>query len=354
MAMIRAPIDPVDMATCRQAIRTGSYSFHAASRLLPAAIRDSALALYAFCRAADDAVDEGGGDARAAVQNLAARLDAVYAGRPRNATADRAFAAVVAAHDLPRALPMALIEGFAWDAAGRSYDDFAALCDYGARVAASVGAMMAVLMGVRGADALARACDLGLAMQLTNIARDIGTDARLGRCYLPREWLDGVGLTAQDIQRAAQRPDLPPDPRIAALGQRLLDQADALYLRAEAGIPALPLRARPAIFAARHIYAGIGGAVARAPGAALHIRAHTHIGQKLGWLALALARSAATPLLPLPAQLYTAPHPSCAFLVQAAADPARPLGRIDAVLASLLALKTKDDRIPLGQRGGLA
>lgn len=351
--MKAAHIDPVDLAICRDAIRTGSYSFHAASRLLPEKVRDAALALYAFCRLADDAVDEGGDQVRA-VLTLRDRLDLVYEGRPVNAAADRAFAAVVAAHDMPRALPDALLEGFAWDAAGRSYDDFDQLCAYGARVAASVGAMMCVLMGVRGADALARACDLGLAMQLTNIARDIGTDARLGRCYLPRDWLDNLGLHPADILAAAQVPDAAPDPRIAAVTKDLLAASARLYRRAEAGIPALPLPARPAIFAARHIYAGIGGAIARGGYQVLHRRAHTSVGQKMGWLALSVLRSGASIVLPGPAVLHARPHPECAFLVQAAARPQGQLRRSDTLFAVLAQLEAKDRGQPLGTGGRAA
>ncbi len=172
-------IDPVDLAECRALIRTGSLSFHAASRLLPGRVRDPALALYAFCRVADDEVDEGG-DKTDAVLRLRDRLDLIYAGRPRAAAPDRAFAAVVEGFEMPRALPEALLEGMAWDAVGRRYDTLSGVLDYSARVAAAVGAMMCVLMRVREADALARACDLGLAMQLTNIARDVGEDARAG------------------------------------------------------------------------------------------------------------------------------------------------------------------------------
>lgn len=141
-----------DMAFCREAIRTGSLSFHAASRLLPGRVRDPALALYAFCRLADDAVDES--DKKApAVLGLRDRLDQVYAGRPRNAPADRAFAAVVEEFEMPRALPEGLLEGLTWDAFGRQYDAYSDLLAYCARVASSVGAMMCVLMRVRNRDA---------------------------------------------------------------------------------------------------------------------------------------------------------------------------------------------------------
>jgi 15-cis-phytoene synthase len=185
-------IDPADLAHCHSAIRTGSLSFHAASRLLPARVRDPALALYAFCRVADDEVDEKDDKTRA-VLHLRDRLDLVYQGRPRNAPADRAFAAIVADYEMPRALPEALLEGLAWDATHRRYATLSGVMDYSARVAAAVGAMMCVLMRVQSADALARACDMGLAMQLTNIARDVGEDARAGRLYLPTDWFAEAG-----------------------------------------------------------------------------------------------------------------------------------------------------------------
>jgi phytoene synthase len=351
--MMQAVIAPADLDACRTAIRTGSYSFHAASRLLPARVREPSLALYAFCRLADDAVDESG-DQVGAVLTLRDRLDLVYAGRPRNTAADRAFAAVVCAYEMPRALPDALLEGFAWDAAGRHYESFDALCGYGARVASSVGAMMCVLMGARQADALARACDLGLAMQLTNIARDIGTDARMGRCYLPQDWLHEVKLKPQDIARAAKHPHLPADPRIAALTRRLLDHAQVLYHRAEAGIPALPLTARPAIFAARHIYAGIGHVMARQGYQGLHQRAHTSAQAKLGYLAMSGLRAALTTVLPAPARLHARAHPQCAFLVDAAAQAAAVPSRSDTLFAVLAQLEAKDRKMPLGRDGRCA
>ena len=115
-----------DMAACRAMIRTGSLSFHAASRLLPARVRDPALALYAFCRVADDDVDEVQDKAHA-VLRLRERLDLIYAGRPEQRPSERAFAAVVQDFDMPRALPDALLEGLAWDAMGRRYDTLSEL-----------------------------------------------------------------------------------------------------------------------------------------------------------------------------------------------------------------------------------
>ena len=188
-----------------------------------------------------------------AVLHLQERLDRAYAGQPFNAPIDRCFTRMIEAHALPRALPDALLEGLAWDAQERQYHSLSDVLAYSARVAAVVGVMMCVLMGVRDRHRLARACDLGLAMQLTNIARDVGADAALGRIYLPRDWFAAAGVNAQTF---LQRPTATPE--IRAMTARLLQQADRLYLRAEPGIADLPLACRPGIFAARHIYAGIG------------------------------------------------------------------------------------------------
>ena len=125
-------------------------------------------------------------------------------------------------------------------------------------------------------------------------------------------------------------------------------------MRAEAGIPALPLMARPAIYAARHIYAGIGGAIARSGHRVLHVRAHTTGRQKLGYLALSGLRTAASMALPIPARLHARPHPECAFLVQAAAQVRGQARRSDTLFAVLAQLEAKDRGQPLGTGGRAA
>jgi 15-cis-phytoene synthase len=328
-----------DLEACRAAIRHGSRSFHAASLLLPAGVRNPALALYAFCRLADDAVDLNA-EKPAAVLSLIDRLDRAYAGRPVDASADRAFAAMVAAHDLPRELPEALIEGFAWDAEGRRYATLSDLRAYSARVAAAVGAMMTVIMGVRDADTLARACDLGVAMQLTNIARDVGEDAREGRLYLPLEWLAAEGLDPE-----AFLCDPRPGPELARIVERLLAEARRLYFRAEAGIPALPARSRPAVFAARLIYAEIGARIQANGHDSVTIRAVTSPRRKAALALTALARSIAAGAMPQSAVLHAPPLPETRFLVEAAArrGPAPALDRrIDQITGIFAALKQRD------------
>lgn len=326
-------IAPADMQACREMIRTGSLSFHAASRLLPARVRDPALALYAFCRVADDEVDERD-DKAAAVLRLRDRLELIYQGRPRNAASDRAFAAVVADFDMPRALPEALLEGLAWDALGRRYATLSGVLDYSARVASAVGAMMCVLMRVREADALARACDLGLAMQLTNIARDVGEDARAGRVFLPLDWLAAAGLDPDALTG--------PGPALAGVIARLLAVADDLYARADSGVARLPLDCRAGIFAAGRIYRAIGTEVARSGFDSVTRRARTTRAQKLSLLMRAGVRAAASPLLPGSAMLHARPAPEVAFLVDAAARAPRRASRSEALLSVLAQLEARD------------
>lgn len=244
-----------DRRICRGLIRQGSRSFFAASLLLPSDLRNPAYAIYAFCRLADDGVDLDGGQANA-IARLRRRLDAIYAGRPLDYPSDRALTDVVSLYNLPRTLFEALLEGLEWDDRGRGYETIEDLHAYAARVASAVGAIMTCLMGRRAPETLARACDLGAAMQLTNIARDVGEDARAGRIYLPRAWLVEAGI---DPQAFLDNPTM--SPALASVIERLLRHADDLYRRSASGIASLPPGCRPAINAARRLYADIGAAV---------------------------------------------------------------------------------------------
>jgi len=305
-----------DLAACRTLLRGGSLSFHAASLLLPRRIRNPATALYAFCRVADDAVDNGS-DKQAAVERLGRRLDRAYAGQPQNHPIDRAFADMIATHAIPRTLPDALIEGLAWDAAGRRHHDISEARAYAARVAGSVGAMMTLIMGRRDAESLAAACDLGIAMQFTNIARDVGEDARQARLYLPLEWLAAAGIDPDTFIAEPQH-----SPAIVRVIARLLDEAERFYDRAQSGIARLPLDCQPGIHAAHMIYRAIGRSLARAGYDSITSRARVSGTRKLGLASLALVR-AALPALRLPAL----PCAETRFLIEAAAVPTRePIG----------------------------
>lgn len=246
-----------DIISCRALLQENSRTFFAASLLLPKAVREPSLALYAFCRVADDAVDLHA-DKHGAVADLMDRLTRLYDGQPSAASADRAFADVATRFNIPREIPQALIEGFAWDAEFRRYETLDDLYGYAARVAGTVGVMMALLMGARSASALARACDLGVAMQLSNIARDVGEDAAEKRLFLPLEWLRAEAI---DADTWLEKPSFTPS--LGRVVQRLLAAADALYDRVGQGIAELPATCRPGISAARTLYQEIGRQVER-------------------------------------------------------------------------------------------
>ena len=291
--------------------------------LLPRSVHEPASALYAFCRLADDAVDDANGQRSHAVARLRERLRLAYAGTPQDDAADRALAQVVARHHIPAALFDALLEGFEWDLDGRHYETLEQLHGYAARVAGAVGAMMAMLMGVRSVEGLARACDLGVAMQLSNIARDVGEDARMGRLYLPRGWMRDAGL---DPAAWLENPVF--SPALGSVVQRLLDAADELYQRVDAGVARLPLACRPGINAARFMYAAIGHEVARRGLDSVSARARVPGPRKAALLMRSVMRllpARAAPQPPLVATRFLV-HAALAALPRSEPRPPRGVG----------------------------
>lgn len=281
-----------DRRACRELLRHGSRSFHAASLLLPPPVRDAASALYAFCRVADNAVDdenegtERGPNAAGAVEGLERRLDAIYEDGRLDGPVDRAFRSVVRSHAIPRVVPAALLEGLRWDERGKTYDELSDLYDYAVRVGSTVGVMMTLVMGRRDPATLADAAELGMAMQLTNISRDVGEDARRGRVYLPIRRLRESGVNVESWLE---------EPRYeAGVGSTvawLLDDADRLYARSWAGISKLPSTSRPAIRAAALLYAEIGNEIRKTGLDPVSRRAWTSRGTKIRILARAVSRS---------------------------------------------------------------
>ncbi len=271
-----------DFAVCRETLARGSKSFHFAWRLLPERLRDPFAAFYAFCRVTDDLVDESA-DPAAGLARCVARTDAIFAGRPEDEAVDRALARIVLAHGLPRAPIDALLDGYRWDVEARPIETRSDLLGYAVRVASSVGVTTSYLMGARARDTLARAADLGAAMQLTNVARDVGDDARKGRIYLPAAWLREEGVDARALLERPRHTDA-----LGRVVRRVLDEAELLYARAESGIAALPADARPAILAAARIYQEIGQIVRENGYDAVTSRATTSTARKV--LVLARAR----------------------------------------------------------------
>jgi phytoene synthase len=298
-----------DLRACHEILTRGSKSFVAASRMLPKRLHDRTAALYAFCRVADDAVDLGA-DVQTAIARLHQRLDRVYAGTPEPDPVDRALCEVVQACAIPQAIPRALIEGFEWDAQKRRYATAEELDAYCARVAATVGVMMTLLFGERLPALLARACDLGLAMQLTNICRDVGEDARAGRIYLPLDWLAEAGVDKEElIARPANSPAL------ASVVKRVLARAEACYRRADLGMTLYPYDCRLGVRAARLIYAEIGRVIAGNGYDSVSTRAYTSKARKLYLLVKAL------PVLLKRRRTSDEPtNPAVRFLVDAVAE----------------------------------
>ncbi len=284
------------VATAHESIARGSKSFAAASLLFDPQTRQRAWLLYAWCRRCDDIADgqdHGHGmshveDAPARLAELSAKTEAALAGRVVGDPAFDALRIVAAETRLPPAFARDLIAGFALDAEEwrpATEDDLYRYCYH---VAGVVGCMMAVVMGVPPEDeaTLDRACDLGMAFQLANIARDVREDAEAGRCYLPASWLAEVGLTEATL--------LEPDNRaaLARLGARLAEKAAAFEASARGGTPALSFRSAWAVLAAAAIYGAIGREVAARGERAWDRRVSTSGTQKLGFIARA-AREAA-------------------------------------------------------------
>ncbi|EXJ15971.1 phytoene/squalene synthase family protein [Imhoffiella purpurea] len=330
-----------DITACRDLLRCGSRSFYAASFLLPQRFRDPAMALYAFCRIADDAIDCVGDDPvlqADALEMLYDRLDRIYAGQPIDDPADRALADVVVEFAMPKRLLEALLEGFEWDAQGRRYETISGVYDYSARVAGTVGAMMAALMGARSEELVARACDLGVAMQITNICRDVGEDARNGRIYLPLAWMREAGI---DPEAWLKEPVF--NDALASVIQRMLDTADRLYQRSDAGIAGLPMGCRAGINAARYLYSEIGRQLERQGLDSISRRAIVPPQRKLQLIGSILGRAVLTSR-----QISAPPLEETRFLVDAvvAATPrhSTPSGVGERVMWVLELFETLEER----------
>ena len=310
MARLATPF--TDLAFCRATLSDGSRSFWLASQMLPAALKNAACGLYAFCREADDLVDEGD-NPKQALQSLHTRLDAIYANDPHDSPVDRVLSHIVQDHDLPRELLDALLEGFAWDNDGRRYQTLSEVYDYSARVAGTVGVMMAVLMGIRDERTLARAADLGVAMQLTNIARDVGEDARKGRLYLPLDMMAQAGLDADTFMAYPVH-----STALSRVISQILDAADRLYQRADHGIKQLPLSARGGIYSARLLYSAIGHRLADMQYNSIDHRAVVPVRTKIKLLLKATKVPRADPSV-----REQAPLPECEYLTALAAAAAQ-------------------------------
>lgn len=293
MSRAETPDLKADFAACREVIRTNSRSFSAASRLLPSDVRDAAVATYAFCRGADDDVDTAAdaADARTRHRATRERLARLYEGAAMPTPVGRAFQWVIQRHGIPREEPEALLDGMEQDLGEVRVADDEALLLYCYRAAGVVGRMMSRIMGRSDPAALRRAVDLGIAMQLTNVCRDVGEDARRDRVYVPLAWLRQAGADVDEVLAAR------PSAAISSVTLRVLGLADQYYESGIGGIGLLPARCRPAILAAAYVYREIGREVARRGGDGVSGRAVVSSRRRASLLLLAVLRSWTSPRL---------------------------------------------------------
>jgi phytoene synthase len=250
-----------------EAIAEGSKSFRMASRLFDRTTRERAWLLYCWCRHCDDACDGqtlGRWTGAAPTSDLEALTRRAISGERVGQLPFDALAALLEECPIPERYLFDHLKGFALDTQGWRPGDIADLLLYCYHVAGVVGCMMAILMGVDPEDGetLRRASDLGVAFQLSNIARDVADDQEAGRCYLPQQWLDQAGLTRTELLDSTNRDAL------VALVARVCRLAEIYEASAREGVARLPFRSRWAVLSAAGIYGRIGRRVAAlGPGA---------------------------------------------------------------------------------------
>lgn len=315
---------PLASAHAHQAIEAGSSSFASAARLFDAATRESTVLLYAWCRHCDDVID-GQTLGHGQVENHDQRSDAdADDPRARLAELERAtleacapgavplhpvfagLAEVVRRHELPPHMLLGHLDGFRMDVEVRRYETFADTLLYCYRVAGIVGLLMARVMGARDPAVLDRACDLGIAFQLTNISRDIVEDAQVGRVYLPAEWLVEAGIGPDEPLASPVHRDA-----LAAVAARLVEAAEPYYRSSLSGLAMLPWRSAWSVATARDVYRAIGRKVKQQGPRAWDARVRTSTLDKLWFIARGAAVALAARRLDFAArdvQLWQRPH----------------------------------------------
>jgi phytoene synthase len=280
-----------------ESIRHGSKSFHMASRLFDRETRERAWLLYCWCRHCDDVCDGQslgfGSPSQASpgsVGDLEFLTGCVLAGEKTGLLPFDALSVLLDECPVPRRFILDHLQGFSLDAQGWRPRDEADLLRYCYHVAGAVGCMMAVVMGVAPdeEETLARASELGIAFQLSNIARDLRDDHEAGRCYLPAEWIQLHDLDGRDPLRPDRREAL------VAVAARLTRLALRYEASAHAGVARLPFRARWAVLAAARVYGAIGRRVESLGAAAWESRVVVPRREKLSYLLPALVEAIRT------------------------------------------------------------
>jgi 15-cis-phytoene synthase len=264
---------------CQRTTRVHAKSFYFCSHFLPREKRRAIYAVYALCRHVDDAVDAAGirgeRDAQATIEHWRAELDAVYTEGRADSPVLLAWRDMLKRFRIRQELPLELMRGVLMDTQIKRYETWEDLRVYCYRVASVVGLMSSEIFGYEEARTLHYAEQLGLAMQLTNILRDVGEDARMGRIYLPQSELRRFGYTEDDVLRGKLT-----EPFFALMSFEI-ERARALYSEAEQGIPMLEPDTRFTVLLAARLYARILDEIERNGYDVFTRRAHLSLPAKL-------------------------------------------------------------------------
>ncbi len=248
-------------AECRSITRYHAKTFYMATRFLPNHKQRGIFAIYSLCRYIDDLVDEAEDlveqeklsrqDIRRRLDSWKQKLQDTYDGRDHDNAILIAFSDVLKRYHIPIEMPFELMEGVCMDLFKNRYETFDELYDYSFKVASIVGLMTSQVFGYESREALGYAVDLGIAMQLTNILRDVGEDLRRDRIYLPKEDLDRFGVTEQDLF------DYSLNKQVTDLLRFEINRTRRYYNRSDKGIQLLSADSRLPVYLARQNYSRI-------------------------------------------------------------------------------------------------
>ena len=232
-----------------------SKSFFAATRLLPVERRWATFALYGFCRFADNLIDNprdrSDKELLAEIDHLISELQIAYRSGESEHPIIRSFIVIAQKFDIPVDYPLDLLKGVKMDIEINRYNSFDDLYLFCYRVAGVVGLMMTHVLGYSNDDAFIYAEKLGIAMQLTNILRDIQEDKNVDRIYIPQQELNQFGLDSNDIVNETVNTNM------RNLIKFQIERAHSFYSESSKGIPMLNFESQIAINAASKIYRGI-------------------------------------------------------------------------------------------------
>lgn len=272
-------------AVCRELTRRHARTFYMSARFLPNRKQRGIFALYSLCRYVDDLVDEQEDlveerkldyrEVRHKIAGWQRQLREAYEGRAGDNPILLAFSDLLRTSRIPLELPFQLIEGVCMDLWKTRYNSFGEVYEYSWKVASTVGLMCCEIFGYRSPRALRYAADLGVAMQLTNILRDVGEDLERGRIYLPRGEMQRFGVVEEDLFSHRL------DDNFRRLMRFQIDRARRYYRRSELGIPLLSADSRLPVYLARGNYGRILDKIEENGYDVFHRRAYLNTTEKL-------------------------------------------------------------------------